>query len=300
MEVYSKLDQIPCGIASNKTIDGCIVLEGGAFRGLYTAGVLDALMENDINLSCTIGVSAGAMNGVNYVAGNIGRTARINLKYRHDSRYVGVKAIRKNKGIIGFDFVFKQINKTDPLNNELFYDEKKRFIASCTSCVTGEQTFFEKGKCKDIYKAIQASASMPYVSEMVKVEGKPYLDGGCSKAIPYEWALANDCKKIVIVRTRDVNFRKPNELDMHAFRRYRSHPLFANTLSECQIEYNRECDEIEKLTKEGRVFTISPSVPITISRIESNVEKLGNLYHLGYKDAMNCMSELKQYLELSN
>ena len=86
MEVYSKLDQIPCGIASNKTIDGCIVLEGGAFRGLYTAGVLDALMENDINLSCTIGVSAGAMNGVNYVAGNIGRTARINLKYRHDSR----------------------------------------------------------------------------------------------------------------------------------------------------------------------------------------------------------------------
>lgn len=195
MEVYSKLDQIPCGIASNKTIDGCIVLEGGAFRGLYTAGVLDALMENDINLSCTIGVSAGAMNGVNYVAGNIGRTARINLKYRHDSRYVGVKAIRKNKGIIGFDFVFKQINKTDPLNNELFYDEKKRFIASCTSCVTGEQTFFEKGKCKDIYKAIQASASMPYVSEMVKVEGKPYLDGGCSKAIPYEWALANDYKK---------------------------------------------------------------------------------------------------------
>ena len=109
---------------------------------------------------------------------------KILLKIYETARIV---AIRKNKGIIGFDFVFKQINKTDPLNNELFYDEKKRFIASCTSCVTGEQTFFEKGKCKDIYKAIQASASMPYVSEMVKVEGNQvehWLNG--VKIVEYE------------------------------------------------------------------------------------------------------------------
>ena len=144
MEVYSKLDQIPCGIASNKTIDGCIVLEGGAFRGLYTAGVLDALLENDINLSCTIGVSAGAMNGVNYVAGNIGRTARINLKYRHDSRYVGVKAIRKNKGIIGFDFLMKGTQYFDPLNTPRFMNPTRDFIAVCTNCKTGRPEYFSK------------------------------------------------------------------------------------------------------------------------------------------------------------
>ena len=99
-QTYSKMDQIPQGNASENITEGCLVLEGGAFRGLYTQGVLDAMMQNDINLSCVIGVSAGALGGLNYVSGQIGRSARINLSYRHDSRYVGVKAlIRSRRGI---------------------------------------------------------------------------------------------------------------------------------------------------------------------------------------------------------
>ncbi len=297
MKVYSKIDDLPNGIASDKLTEGCLVLEGGAFRGLYTAGVIDALMQNDINLSCTIGVSAGALNGLNYVSGNIGRSARINLRYRHDSRYVGIKAYQHNKGIIGFDFVLDQINSSDPMNLDYFWNPNKRFIVEATNCNNGEPTYFEKGICSNILKAIQASASMPYVSKMVKVDDEPYLDGGCSKAIPYEWALNNGYQKIVIVRTRPLDFRKENEMDMPAFHVYKKYPMFANSLASCKLEYNRECDEIVKLTEENRVFTIAPSCPITVSRVESDMEKLGDLYYLGYNDALSYIDNLKRYLQ---
>ena len=115
-KIFSGLDRLPKGLASEHLTEGCVVLEGGAFRGLYTSGVLDALMEAGINLSCTVGVSAGALNGMNYVSGQIGRSGRLNLTYRHDSRYVGLKAIHKNRGVIGFDFILKNVNKEDPLN----------------------------------------------------------------------------------------------------------------------------------------------------------------------------------------
>ncbi len=296
MKVYSKIDQLPNGLASNQLTEGCLVLEGGAFRGLYTAGVIDALMQNDINLTCTIGVSAGALNGLNYVSGNIGRSARINLRYRHDSRYVGVKAFEHNKGIIGFDFVLDHINSSDPMNTETFWNKDKRFIVSATNCNTGEASFFEKGKCTNILKGIQASASMPYISKMVMVDNVPYLDGGCSKAIPYEWALRENYKKIVIVRTRPLDFRKENELDLHAFHFYKKYLMFANSLASTRLEYNRECEEIIELTKENRVYTIAPSEPVTVSRIESDMEKLGDLYYLGYNDTLNQIEELKKYL----
>lgn len=104
---FSGISKLPNGNTSNKIVPGCIVLEGGAFRGLYTSGVLDALMQFEINMQCTVGTSAGALNGFNYVAGQIGRSARINLGYRHDSRYVGLEAFKNNKGIIGFDFLMK-------------------------------------------------------------------------------------------------------------------------------------------------------------------------------------------------
>lgn len=296
MKVYSKIDELPNGIASNELTEGCLVLEGGAFRGLYTSGVTDALMQNNINLSCTIGVSAGALNGLNYVSGNIGRSARINLRYRHDSRYVGIKAFEHNKGIIGFDFVLDHINSSNPMNTENFWNKDKRFIVSATNCNNGEPSYFEKGKCSNILKGIQASASMPYVSKMVMIDDVPYLDGGCSKAIPYEWALQNDYKKIIVVRTRPLDFRKADEMMMPAFHVYKNYPMFANSLASSKIEYNRECDEIIKLTEEKRIFTIAPSCPITVSRVESDMEKLGDLYYLGYNDTLACLDDLKKYL----
>lgn len=297
-KVYSKFNQIPFGMASDRITEGCIVLEGGAFRGLYTAGVLDALMYADINMQCTIGVSAGAMNGLNYAAGQIGRSARVNLKYRHDRRYVGVKALRTNKGVIGFDFLFDEIDNEEPLQKERFFNEKRRYVAVTTNCHNGKPEYMEKGKC-DIFQAVRASASMPYISKMVEIESIPYLDGGCSDKIPYRWAIDQGYKKIVVVRTREASFRKntdlnKNELAAHKF--YHANPEFADVLAKSDERYNAQCDEIEKLHQEKKIFVIAPSIPVHISRLERNIEKLGDLYWLGYHDAKNLLSDLWTYL----
>lgn len=296
VKVYSGLSDLPSGSASDELTEGCAVLEGGAFRGIYGEGVLDALMMGGINLSCTIGVSAGAMNGLNYVAGDIGRAARINLRYRHDPRYVGWKAIHSNRGVIGFDFAFDDLQRTDPLNDLRFFATSRRFIAVATDCMTGKPAYFEKGKCGNIFRAIRASASMPYVSGMVHIDGGLYLDGGCSKKVPYEWALDEGYEKIVVVRTRPLTYRKPAEVDKKALVFYHSHPEFAKSLSNSALEYNRECDEMEALAKSGRIFMIAPSRTIEVSSLESDMEKLGQLYHLGYDDGVRAIPELKKYL----
>ena len=180
MQVYSGIETLPRGRASDNITEGCMVLEGGAFRGVYTSGVLDALMEEDINMRCTVGVSAGALNGVNYVSGQIGRSGRINLRYRHDSRYVGPKALRRNKGIIGFDFVFGDMAKVPPLDKKRFMDKSRQFYAVVTNLKTGKTEYLEKNSGIPPLRAVRASASMPFVSKPVIINGKPYLDGGCS------------------------------------------------------------------------------------------------------------------------
>lgn len=295
-QVYSGIENLPKGTAPDTIIEGCAVLEGGAFRGVYGEGVLDAMMEQGLNLSCTIGVSAGALNGLNYVAGNIGRAARTNLRFRHDDRYVGLTALRNNHGLIGFDFAFHELNRYEPLNLERLRDPRRRFVAVATDCRTGKPLYFEKGKCEDIFKAMQASASMPYFSQMVVVEGRECLDGGCSRCIPYEWALEQGYEKIVVVRTREEAYRATHTPTGVARKLYRDYPNLVDNLRESDIEYNRECDELAKLKEAGRIFMICPSEPPAVGRIEKDMEKLGELYYLGYNDAMRCMVALKAYL----
>ena len=207
-KVYSHLSEIPSGHASNDLIEGCLVLEGGAFRGLYTQGFLDAMMLCGLNFSCVIGVSAGALSGVNYVSGQIGRLARINLGFRHDSRYVGAKAVAHSFSIIDVGFLTEDRHILEPFDQGRFDSPDQRFVAVVTNCLTGETEYHEKGKCEDIMRAVRASATMPYISPMVDIGGIPYLDGGCSCKIPYEWALDQGYSKIVVVKTRELGFRK--------------------------------------------------------------------------------------------
>lgn len=297
--VFSGIEQLPRGQASDKLCSGCIVLEGGAFRGVYTSGVLDALMEADINMECTIGVSAGALNGMNYVSGQIGRSARINLQFRRDPRYVGIHAYRSNRGIIGFNFVLDEYNKSDPLNREAFDREDRRLVAVATNCLTGQPEYFEKGRCHDIIKGVQASASMPYVSRPVTVDGIPCLDGGCSLNIPFRWALDEGYEKIVVVRTRPASFRKREKGRASAMARrfYKSSPALAQAIAGSDARYNRECDELEKLREEGRVYVISPSSSNSVSRLEKDMEKLGEFYYLGYSDGQSHIDSLMDYLK---
>lgn len=295
------MTKIPRKQAPDTIISGCIVLEGGGFRGMYTSGVLDCLMEQGINFSCTVGVSAGALNGLNYAAGQIGRSARFNLQYRWDSRYVGVQAYRANHGIIGFDFVLDEYNRFDPLNAEVFYRQDRRFVAVATSCLTGKAEYFEKGKCRELMKAVQASASIPYVSRPVEVEGVPCLDGGCADRVPFQWAVDQGYEKILVVRTRARDFRaEPNPRASHVAKRfYWRYPEFSQVLAETDEIYNRQCDRMEELEAQGRIFYLAPSEAPDVKVLEKDLGKLLSLYQLGYRDAQAQLPALRAYLGLS-
>ncbi|MBE6126132.1 MAG: patatin family protein [Erysipelotrichaceae bacterium] len=294
--VYSGIDKIPAGSASDKITEGCLVLEGGAFRGLYTQGVLDAFMLNDINFQCVVGTSAGAMAGMNYVSGNIGRSARANLTYRHNSYYIGVKSVRKAHSLINLDFLLKDYNSIELINIRKFFDPRRRFVAVCTNCSNGDTLYFDRDYCGNIFDAIKASATMPFVSPMVNVDGIYCLDGGSSCKIPYQWALDQGYEKVVVIKTRENGFRKKVSDRKPAHRIYINHQAFAEKLDNSPAAYNAQCDELEVLEKEGRLYVMAPSQQVTVSRVESDIEKLGDLYWLGYNDALASLDSLREYL----
>lgn len=324
---------IPHGRASEALIPGCLVLEGGAFRGLHTQGFLDVMMEQGLNLSCVIGVSAGALAGVNYVAGQIGRSARTNLAYRHDSRYIGARSLLHSHSLLDVGFLTEDRGVLEPLDRARFDRPEQRFVAVATNCETGEATYFEKGRCSDILLAARASATMPFLSPVVMIDGVPYLDGGCSCPIPYEWALDQGFEKIVVLRTRDAAFRSVARLRRRADalaeglarrrfpgsdRVYRAYPAFAEglvrreetavnriyrnypALAEAYMasynRYNEQCDRLEALHAQGRLLHVCPSRPIQVGIIEGDVGKLRDLYQQGREDCQNLLPDLRRYL----
>lgn len=295
-ETYSHLDEIPNGRASERLTQGCLVLEGGAFRGLYTQGILDTLMLHDINLSCVIGVSAGALGGMGYVSGQIGRSARVNIGYRHDDRYIGPRALLHSGSYIDVGFLLEDRGILERFDDERFFDPARRFVAVATNCLSGEPTYFEKGACDDIKRAVKASASMPYVSPMVRIDDVPYLDGACSCKVPYEWALKQGFPKIVVVRTQDTSYRKQIKEVPLAHRMYRHYPALIESLEGVNAYYNQQCDDIERLHAKGRLFRFAPSEPVSIDNVEKDVEKIGDLYWLGVYDCLEHLDELRAYL----
>lgn len=300
MEVYEKVDELPQGQADLRYLQhGCMVLEGGAWRGIYTQGVLDALMENDINLDCTIGVSAGAMSGLAYVSGQIGFSGRMNLTYRNDQNYCGIGALKKDHGITGFTYAFTELFDKGGFARQDFLNSPRRFVAVATDIETGKPVFFEKGKCPDIFKAVQASATVPYVSEPVEMEGRKYLDGGLGVKVPYEWALKEGYEKIVVIRTRDRDYRKPVKKPSGINHMYRKEPQAMEDLIEEAPRYNISLDRLDMLEKKKRLYVIAPSKPITIRRFEDDMNKLGDLYWQGYEDGKNEIRGLKAYLGIS-
>lgn len=301
-KTWSGIDSVKLSSAPDTIVPGCIVLEGGSFRGCYTSGVLDVLMENGINLQTTIGTSAGALNGYNYVAGEIGRAAKINLGYRHDRRYMGPRTLARNRGVVGFDFLLNEVEEEIPFNRERFEDPNRRFLVTVTNCETGQVRYCEKGITPDFQKAVQASASMPFVSDMVEVDGVPCLDGGCAVKIPYRWALDNGFEKILVVRTRPAEYRRPQETKAFTElteRIYRNYPALVELLDNQSEQYNGACQELEQLQEQGKLLMLCPSGSISVSAIEGDMERLGALYLLGRADAKLMLPQIRAYFGLA-
>lgn len=297
-DYFTGTECIPIGKASNKITEGCIVVEGGGFRGVYSAGVLDALMENDINMSCLVGVSAGALNGLNYISGQIGRSTRINLEFRQDDRFVGMQAIKNDSSVIGFSYLFNEINEYEPFDFERFNNSSRRFVAVATNCLTGKAEYFEKGEFADILQAVRASATLPYVSKPVYLNNTPYFDGGCACKLPYQWALDNNYKKVIVVKNQNSDYRVDISKNLNYLieRSYRNFPELSKAMADGDVRYNEQCNEIESLEKEGKIFVFSPSKKLKIDTLESDLSKLIKLYFLGYNDTKKRMDELISYL----
>ncbi len=296
MKVYKDIDKLPSGRADESITEGCLVLEGGAWRGLYTLGVLDALMEENINFRKTVGISAGALSGIGYVSGQIGWSARIDLNYRHDPHYCGIKAFGSDHGITGFSYLFHDILKEYPLDKRRLKNTERRLAVGATNLLTGEITYFEKVDC-NFFRAVRASATVPYISRPVVIRGIPYLDGGCSVHIPYDWAKMQNEKKIMVVKTRENSYRtKPGKLRT-ARRLYKDYPDFVAAMEQADVDFNTVVEELLADEAAGKIFLMAPSREVTISRFEGDLDKLGDLYWLGYHDMQNRMAELKAYLK---
>lgn len=278
------------------------MLEGGSLRCLFTAGVTDVLLEEGIEFSYVNGVSAGTMCGMNYISKQKGRMLEINEKYVHDKRYLSLKNMMKNRQIFNFDFVFGELS-TDliPFDYESFYESPQRFVAVATRCRTGEPEFFEKGKCKDMIGAVQASSSMPVLSRMIDIEGKKYLDGGISLPIAYRKAIEEGYEKVVLVLTRNEGYRKKpvKAVTKKIYDTYfQPLPRLREALYQVPDRYNRFQEEISRLEQEGRIFVIRPEFPVHVSRMEQNKKKLRELYAEGVRVGRDRLEELYKYLEL--
>ncbi len=295
MKIYRDLDKLPEGRADESITEGCLVLEGGAWRGLYTLGVLDALMEENINFRKTVGISAGALSGIGYVSGQIGWSARIDLSYRHDPNYCGVKALGSDHGITGFSYLFHDILKEHPLDKKRLKTTQRRLAVGATNMLTGQIEYFEKVNC-NFFRAVRASATVPYISRPVVIGGIPYLDGGCSVNIPYDWAKQQGDEKVMVVKTRERAYRtQPGKLRT-ARRLYKDYPEFVQAMEQAEVDFNTVTEELLQKEQEGKVFLMAPSEVVTVSRFEGDMDKLGDLYWLGYHDMQDAMPALKKYL----
>ena len=297
-KVYSGLDKLPSGYATDEITEGCLCLEGGAWKGVYTVGVLDALMVHGINFRSVVGISAGGLSGLGYVAGQIGLSARVDLTYRHDSNYCGIKAYKENHGITGFTYLYNEIlRKASPLDRKRLKERPQRFAVGATNMITGGIEYFEKGKCANLSAAVRASATVPFVSRPVVMHGVPYLDGGCSMRIPYDWAKASGEKKIIVVKTREREFRRGKDgINRLARTLYRNYPNFIESMAHGNSAFNALTEELYKDEADGKIFIIAPSKKVEVTRFEGDMEKLGNHYWLGYHDMEERLDELKKYL----
>lgn len=278
-----------------------LALEGGSLRCLFTCGATDLMMDNGLQWDGIIGVSAGALTGVNIVSGQRGRTAQVNLGYVNDPRYMGFRSLIKNRSIFNFDFLFGEISDTLlPLDRETFINSGIKYTAVATSCIDGRVRYYEKSEIPDIYPAIRASASLPLLSPMVAVEGELCLDGGLSVSVPYQRPLDEGYDKVVVITTREHGYRKePVSRAMARIyaRAYRKYPELVRAILNVPRHYNAEMDEIDRLEAQGRIFVIRPREPVTVSRTEKNVAKLQDLYDRGQEACRIALPKLREYLE---
>lgn len=264
---------------------------------MYTAGVLDVFLEHQISVDCAVGVSAGALFGVNYLSNQKGRVIRYNKRFNGDKKYIGFRPLLREGNIVSTQYAYYDVpHKLDPFDDVSFKRSGVPFYAVVTDVETGEPEYIQIHSVFEQMDILRASGSMPFLSKPVEIGEKKYLDGGISDSIPFQRLSSQGCDKLIVILTRDMEYyKKPMPASLVRLY-YKKQPQIAEKLLQRHLLYNRSIEQLKEWEKDGQAFVIRPSRPIEIGRIEKT-DKLQGVYDLGVSDGTEHLSKLRVYAE---
>ncbi len=276
-----------------------LILEGGAMRGLFTAGVMDVLMEHAVEFDGAIGVSAGAAFGCNYKSRQIGRVLRYNTRFCSDKRYGGLRVLLKTGNIYSTEFCYGEVPlKYDPFDFEAYRSNPMEFYVVATDIETGEAVYHRyEGTEPSGFDWIRASASMPLVSQIVEIDGRKMLDGGVADSIPVQYFEQLGYEKNVVVLTRPAGYQKEKNQILPLIRKkYKAYPKLVEAMENRHERYNETLRYIKEQEREGKFFVIRPHESIPVHRVEKDPERLKAAYEMGRKTMERRMDEVMEFL----
>ncbi len=277
-----------------------LVLEGGAMRGLFTAGVIDVMMERGVDFDGMVGVSAGSSFGCNFKSRQPGRVLRYNLRFGKDPRYMGLRSLLKTGDLVGAEFAYHTLPlELDIFDSQTFESNPMEFYMVCTDVATGDAVYHRMDKVdRDSLEWLRASASMPVVTRPVKVDdGRLLLDGGISDSIPLKFFQGLGYERNVVVLTQPLGYRK-KPVNSWLFRRLlRRYPAVAEAMVKRHDMYNSQLDYVEAEVEAGRAFVIAPAQPLPIGRVEMNPDKMRRVYAIGREACAETLDSMLDFLK---
>jgi predicted patatin/cPLA2 family phospholipase len=276
-----------------------LVLQGGGARGIFTSGVLDALLDTNINIDRIYAVSAGGLNAMNYISKQKGRSKIATSMTFKSKEFKSMKNIIRKHTFVDFNYYFNGLEETLPFDQKTYDESKTEFVVVGTSLKTGKAKYFNKKEYSDFNQCITCSASIPLVAKMVNIDDDYFLDGGDSDPIPFEKAFKDGFDKVILVTTRPISFRKEIARDRFIERlhklAYKDYPEYLKSLKYSHQNYNNEFDKLKKYSSD-QLFIISPTENIDLKHLETNDEKLDYYYNLGFKTFNDNKEKLSDFL----
>ena len=275
-----------------------LVLEGGGMRALFTAGVLDALLDvKELDIDGIVGVSAGALFGANYVSGQKERAIRYNKKYARDKRYMGLHSWITTGNAVNKDFAFYELPfKLDVFDQEKFKESKIEFHVVMTNVENGQAEYVLIEDVFEQMEYLRATSALPFASKIIEINGKKYLDGGISDSIPIDYCQSLGYDKIILVLTRPENSYKEDKLNFLYKLVYRKYPNLVERLINMGKDYEVVLKKIEDLENKNKIFVIRPPKVLKIGRLEKNEDKIQNVYDIGLNTGIKEIDNLLNYL----
>ena len=276
-----------------------LVLEGGGMRGLFTAGVMDVMMEHGIRFDGIVGVSAGATFGCNFKSHQIGRVLRYNIRFKDDPRYMGLRSLLKTGDLVGAEFSYHTLpNELDIFDFDAYNADPAEFHVVCTDVRTGEPVYHRLDCVDDDgLEWIRASASMPLVSRPVSIDGRLLLDGGISDSIPLRYFQEQGFGRNVVVLTQPKGFYKKRTKLMPLFHLFmRRYPAIVQAMSRRHLMYNAELAFLEEQERQGNILLIYPQDTLPIGRTEQDERKMRRVYAMGRAKAEEMLSAIQEFV----